>query len=225
MKNNLFLKIPILFLVFALGACSDDDNSSLPQEDFFNLNLGNQWVYKRYNFDFDNPSIYTFSGETEHVEVVEIVSINGLNFSKLKHTKTYANSPNSSIEYEYLRVNESGHLVGFMGAVSDIDENFITENFAGVLHPGEDFSYQFIRTEPYGTITHQLTPRVSMTVEGNNYSVFPYKGVFVPNSSDLVTKTVEYNYQKQIGLVKRVCHTVSGSSSWEDRLVSYTIVN
>ena len=225
MKNNLFLKIPILFLLFALGACSDDDNSSSTEEDFFNLNLGNQWVYKRYNFNFDNPTVYTFSGEIEHVEVVEIVSINGQDFSKLKHTKTYANNPNSSIEYEYLRVNGSGHLVGFMDASSDIDESLINENSLGVLHPGEDFSYQYIRTEPYGIITHQLTPRVDMTVEGNDYSVLPYKGIFIPSSPELVSKTVEYNYQKQIGLVKRVCHVVAGPHSWEDRLVSYTIVN
>lgn len=222
--KNYFIKICVLFLAASLVCCSDDDNSTTADGEFFNLNVGNRWVYKKYNFEFDNPGVYTFSGQTDTVEIVEIVTVNGLSFSKLKHTKTFENNSNPIIEYEFLRVDESGHL---RGIYTDTDENMnhFNEHDGFILHPGTDSEFQFIREEAWGTITYNLTEATDLSVENNNYNVLPYKGVFIPSSSEFVSKTVEYNYQKQIGLVKRVCHSVGNNYSWEDRLVSYTIVD
>lgn len=221
--KNYFIKISILFLAVSFASCSNDDSSSTTNTEFFNINVGNRWVYKKYTFDFDNPGVYTFSGETETVEVVETVTLNGLIFSKLKHTKTFENNPSTVVEYEFQRIDSQGHLRSFYAGADESTNNF-NESDGGVIHPGTDFTYQFTQEEPWGTITYNLAGETEMSVENNNYRVMPYKGVFVPTDVNLVSKTVEYNYQRQIGLVKRVCHAVSSNYSWEDRLVSYTIV-
>ncbi len=221
--KNYFIKISILFLAVSFASCSNDDSSSTTNTEFFNINVGNRWVYKKYTFDFDNPGVYTFSGQTETVEVTEIVTVNGFTFSKLKHTKTFENNSNPVIEYEFLRIDEQGHLRSIYAGTDETMEHIVV-NEGFVQHPGTDSGFQFVQEYPWGTITYNSTEEMAMSVENNNYRVLPYKGVFVPTDINLVSKTVEYNYQKQIGLVKRVCHAVSSNYSWEDRLVSYTIV-
>ena len=222
--KNYFIKISIFFLSICFVACTNDDNSAQPDEAFFNLNVGNQWVYKKYDFDFDTPGVYTFSGIIDNVEVVDIVNLNGISFSKIKHTKTSENNPSQYIYYEYLRVNDKGHLIGISeNDISNIEN--INENSGNVYHPGIDFDYQKNFNQSYGSMTYSVSPATTITVENNSYNTVLYKGVFTPISEGLPSKTTEDHYQKQIGLVKRICHTVSTNYSWEERLVSYTIVN
>lgn len=220
-----FIQISILFIAILSTSCSTegDVNVTPTQEDFFNLNVGNTWVYKRYNFELENPTTYTFSGITDNVEIVENVSLNGVSFSKLKHTKTHSNNSEQSIEFEYLRVNSSGHLIGFYASQYDLET--IDENSGQVYHPGTDFNFGITVEFPYGSLNYSLHPQENIIVENNNYLVLPFKGVFTPSSSELESKTVESNYQSQIGLVKTVSHLVSGPYGWEDRLISYTIVD
>ncbi|MEZ0007765.1 hypothetical protein ABH942_003151 [Flavobacterium sp. 28YEA47A] len=222
--KNYFIKISILFLAVSFASCSNDDSSpSVTNTEFFNINVGNRWVYKKYDFDFSNPGVYTFSGQTETVEVTEIVTVDGLSFSKLKHTKTFENNSTPIIEYEFLRIDELGHLRSVYTGTDETMAHFVASD-GFIQHPGTDSGFQFVQEQPWGTITYNLTGETAMSVENNNYRVLPYKGVFIPTDVNLVSKTVEYNYQKQVGLVKRVCHAVSSNYSWEDRLVSYTIV-
>lgn len=221
--KNYFIKISILFLAISFASCSNDDSSSTTNTEFFNINVGNRWVYKKYNFDFDNPGVFTFSGQTETVEVTEIVTINGLSFSKLIHTKTFENNSNPIIEYEFLRIDEQGHLRSiYVGTDETMEHHVQNEGF--VQHPGTDSGFHFVQEHSWGTINYNLAGETEMSVENNNYRVLPYKGVFLPTNPEYASKTVEYNYQRQVGLVKRVCHAAFSNYSWEDRLVSYTIV-
>ncbi|MDQ7961703.1 hypothetical protein [Flavobacterium lindanitolerans] len=222
--KNYFIKISILFLAVSFGSCSNDDSSpSATNTEFFNINVGNRWVYKKYDFDFSNPGVYTFSGQTETVEVTEIVTVNGFTFSKLKHTKTFENNLTPVIEYEFLRIDEQGHLRSIYTGTDETMEHFVV-NEGFVQHPGTDSEFQFVQEYPWGTINYNLAAETEMSVENNNYRVLPYKGVFLPTDPDSASKTVEYNYQAQVGLVKRVCHAAFSNYSWEDRLVSYTLV-
>ena len=74
---------------------------------FFNLNVGNKWVYKRCYNSHEHPEILTFTGQIDSVKADAVVNINGNEYSKLSHKN------GSQIRYEYLRVNDAGHLVGF----------------------------------------------------------------------------------------------------------------
>lgn len=56
-------------------------------ENFFNLNVGNKFVYKTYdNPDFTNPqSVYIFTGRTDSVSIVGKVEVQGFNFCQGKN--------------------------------------------------------------------------------------------------------------------------------------------
>ena len=217
------LGIAILFTFAAVvTSCNENDDVVQTPETptaFFNLKVGNKWVYKKYQNSENEPAVFTFSGITDNVEVVGEVKVNGLIFSKVHHSHGNYSEPSG---YEYWRVNNRGHLIIFR--TEEIEED-VTEEMGETLHPGSDSSYQFTVTREFGTIYYHVTPEINITVEGKNYSVYPFKGDFIPalSQTGMVTKTVEYNYQKGIGLVKGVGHTAAGNYSWEDRLVSYDL--
>ncbi len=219
-KSVLFLFTSILFI-----SCSDDDNTAPIEESFFNLSVGNKWVYKKYENSYNNPTEFTFNGIIDTVKIIDDVTISGLRFAKKLTKRVNINS--NTVIYEknnYVRVNNLGHLV----ELSETDVQYtLQETYGKVLHPGLDFEYMYLIEEPYGTIEHRLYEQTTMNVEGNSYIIMPYKGVFIPAAThpDLISKTVEYNYQKNIGLVKLLCHNVASNHSWEERLVYYEIGN
>lgn len=223
--KNIITSVLFLFVAVLFTSCSDDDNSATLEESFFNLNVGNKWAYKKYENSSTNPTEFIFNGVIDTIKIVDEVTISGLTFAK-KSTKR-VNIYSNTIIFEkttYVRVNNLGHLV-------EINEtealNTIQESHGLVLHPGLDFEYVYLVEEPYGSIEHRLYEQTTMSVEGNSYSIMPYKGVFTPSDSHpgLISKTIEYNYQKKIGLVKLLCHGVSSNYSWEERLVYYELGN
>ena len=159
------------------------------------------------------------------VKIVGNVEFSGLTFAK-KITKR-VNINTNGVIYEkttYVRVNNQGHLV----VINDFDtSSAISESSGIVLHPGLDSGYIYLDEEFYGTIEYKLYPQTTMNVEGSMYNINPYKGVFTPSETHphLISKTVEYNYEHAIGLVKLICHSVGSNYTWEERLVDYEIVN
>lgn len=221
MKNRFFYAAFLFaFVLTGIFSCSNDDDtpSATPPAAFFNYNVGNKWVYKRYENTNDNPNNFTFSGITDSVRVEAIVNINGLLFSKLSHKKT-----GQAVYHEFLRTNNAGHLVGFTdliyfdGNYSSINEN----NPSEVMHPGLDTAYEATASSPWGLLHYHLAAQANITVEGNDYAVSPYLGDYTPNDPQFDNKTVEFNYKPRVGLVKQVCHSTVTNFSWEDRLVSY----
>lgn len=221
--KNLITKIGVFFIAFHLISCSSDENNVPEDQSFFDLRVGNSWTYKRYYFEYNNPETYTFSGITDEVEIVENVVLNGINFSKVRHIQTSENS-SDYVYFDYLRVNERGHLIAISeAALTNIES--INEDSGTVYHPGNDTEYQNTVQTAYGSIHYHSAPETSMTVENNSYRVIPYLGLYSPFQEESPSKTTEDNYQEKIGLVKRVCHEVISNHSWEDRLVSYRISN
>lgn len=203
---------PIILAFFAVllfASCSNDSESE--QRNFFNLKKGNLWVYKRYT-STDNVN-YTFSDRIDSVRTTGDSLISGVSFVKLQH-RVYDSGVFSEETIETLRVDENGHLVN--------QDNI-------VIHPGLDNEFQNIRpilvgeTTNVGSMTEQLQSAFIVTVEGMTHLVFPYYGNFVSTSPSIPDNYIFYQYRYGLGLVCQHCATVSGSSFYEDRLVSYEL--
>lgn len=224
MKIN-FKHVAVFLVLIAIAATSCSSNSDSEPEPlpaFFNLNVGNEWVYKEYKNSEENQSEYNFTGKIDSVEVESVIAIEGVEFSKLRH------KVGNQIRYEYLRVDEFGHLVGntyFLTAADDPAGTGVKLNH--VKHPGDDITYQNTLVQESGTTFASVFPNSNIIVEGNNYTVSPLVLEYTSpeGTVPMINKSVESNYQRQIGLVKKTNAYVFGNVFWEDRLVSYHIVN
>lgn len=213
-------------------SCRSTDETPVQVQEpapFFNINVGNKWVYKTYeNNDFTNPqSPTTFKGRIDSVSIVGTVNIAGLTFAK---QRTKIIDPNSNLNnrenFRYLRVNSKGHLV----YIYNLNDPNITETSGHVLHPGIDktftYSYDFMEmNQIMGNLFYQINSEKNVQIEGNSYLVTPYLGAFTPSSNqpNLIKKTQEISYKKGLGLVKEICHSLYGKNYLETRLVSATI--
>lgn len=226
--KNLIRKTLFLFALTFLFSCSknEDDTSNTKQSSLFNLNIGNKWVYKNYRNNFDDPTQFTFTGIVDTVKIVSIENIQGFPFAK-KSIKTVNTTDGTiqSVTYSYTRINNLGHLVEINDTTSI---GTVTETTGLVLHPGNDlnFTYNYnveVAHNSVGNVQFHRYDEKTITVEGNNYLVLPYNGLFTPSQNDpsLVSKLVERNYSLNIGLIKSVDHSVAGYSILEKRLVSY----
>ena len=233
---KLTLNLLLITVLLAVVSCRTEETQTLDlaEDPFFNLNVGNQWVYKTYNNpDFTNPqSVATFTGRVDSVSIVSTTNIQGFTVAKERTKTHFPNSNlNGNVSYRYLRVNTKGHLVSYP-ASGNIG---ISETGGHVLHPGMDINY--IYNNPIfdlgpgspiiGNVLYQLQNEANIIVEGTSYTVFPYKGVFTPISTTtgLLPKTQDISYKKGLGLVKEICHAVYGLDYLETRLVSSKIVN
>lgn len=230
-KSFTFLLVALSFLMISCRSSDDAAPETPSQENFFNLNVGNKFVYKTYNNpDFTNPqAVSTFTGRIDSVSIVGKVDVQGFSFAKERMKTSWPNSNmNNQESFRYLRVNSKGHLV----YLRNLDNIQITETSGFVIHPGEDYTY--IYTYDYlemgqviGNLYYKLDKDKTIEVSGTQYSVSPYLGDFSPAASqpNLLKKTQEISYKKGIGLVKEICHVVHGKSYLETRLMSATIVN
>ena len=223
--KNLLTKSLLLILPFLLFSCNEEDDNVTTNQPFFNINVGNKWVYKTYYNSYDSPNQFTFSGIVDTVKIIGTENIQGFTFVKKYSKKTNINDGSFVSEtYSYLRINNLGHLV----EISDINNySTISETTGVVLHPGFDKNFTYSRVfslpngaynaqEVFGDILFSVFNPLNISVEGNNYLVSPYKGVFTPsaNHPELVSKTTEYNYSKNIGLLKAVEHSLFTYNAW-----------
>lgn len=227
--KNLIRKVFITSIGVLLFSCSNDNNETKTEEPaFFNLNIGNKWIYKKYENSTENPSQFTFSGIVDTIKIIGTVNAQGFTFAKKSSKKVNITTGKIiSTSYSFLRVNNLGHLI----EITDIENvKTLSETSGLVLHPGNDVNYTYNYdivggTENLGNVKFNLYSTVDVNVENNIYSVLPYNGIFTPlaNHPELISKTIEMNYSKNIGLVKMVCHAVFGNYTWEERLVSYQL--
>lgn len=221
MKTNL---LAVLAVSLFLTSCSRSDDAieeTTQETPFFNLKVGNEWVYKTYN-RADYTSEFKFSGKIDTLKIVDEVILNNKKYAKVRHS--YKDNPDLNQKYEYWRVNDKGHLLSlnqdFFNLGNDSEEY--------VKHPGKDFSYSHkqdynLDAGYMGTIIYKLYSNETITVENHSYTVSPYKGVFTPSNLNpmQLSKTVNSDYIENIGLVRYVNHAVTGTGNSEDRLVSY----
>lgn len=227
--KNIFIAI---ILSLSLISCSESDTpvivNSTQTNSFFNIENGNKWVYKRYNYNNSNGS-YIQTNTIDSVFVVGDTVINSINYKKMYHHTYYdiINSPtNYQLVKDFVRIDSNDHLVRPDGFV---------------LHPGFDTTYQYSHNyysayfydsnsgtyiqNLFGTAEFQLVSGIlSFTVEGVNYDLYNYKGDFTGNTSlNIPDNTINYMYGEEIGLVLTRCPYVSGNAFYEDRLIYYEL--
>ncbi len=230
MKN--LPKILLIAFTCLMISCRSTDETPVPnqpEEQFFNIKVGNKWVYKTYeNSDFTNPqSPSVFKGRIDSVSIVGTVNIAGLTFAKQRTKIIWPNSNlNNSESFRYIRVNSKGHLV----YIFNLNDPNISETSGKVLHPGTDakftYSYDYMEGDQViGNLFYKLGTDKNNEVEGTSYLVNPYVADFTPSSNqpNLLKKTQDNCYKKGLGFVREICHAVYGKSYIETRLVSYTI--
>jgi hypothetical protein len=218
----------VLIAIAATSCSSNSDSEPEPLPDFFNLNVGNEWVYKKYQNSYENLEDYTFTGEIDSVKVVAKVTIDGIEFSKIQHKiRTITGGGIMNPRYEYLRVDELGHLIGTLHGAFFYEDPTTANGSNYIRHPGDDITYQNTLVQESGTIFTSVFPNTNIIVEGNNYTVSPLVLEYTSpeGTVPMINKSIASNYQRQIGLIKKTNAYVSGNLFWEDRLVSYLIVN
>lgn len=203
--------LSVLALSAIVLSCSDDDSNST-QESFFNLKDGNLWVYKKYIANAEG--VESFSGITDSVTVSGNQTIGDVSYVRLVHEE-YNQSIKVNEREEFVRVDESGHLVNEQGVV---------------IHPGADFNFQDTQpvndgSEVYGELNYTLNEMQNVTVEGQNYSVYPYVAMFVSDPEHNLPEGVGCfnNYSAGIGMVAAHARFVSGTDYIEYRLTDYDI--
>lgn len=221
-----FLKYFLISITAVLLiSCSDDNNPQLEDESFFNLNVGNLWIYKRYDNSYSNPEVFTFNGLIDSVKIIEHIQLEGITVAK-KWTKRINVNNNNHILFEkisYVYVNNLGHLKELQNYIPE----HVLNGFGNLLHPGLDYNLNFTTDfQGFGTIEHTLSETVNINVEGQEFIVVPFLGYFTPSPQypNIEPKIMEHNYQKKIGLVLRVCPSLS-IGTFEERLVHYEITD
>ena len=195
--------LPLSFM-----SCSDDDSAPATEnEPFFNLVVGNEWVYKRYHVS-ENGAEYYYGIDTVRVTGQEVIG--GETYFKIEHTD---DSMLSQFFVQTSRINDEGHLVN------------TSEN---VLHPGFDSDYQatlpfLLYGEQIGILDYSSQSSQVISVESNNYTVFPYVGHFTNTIGAPEGEGTRYEYQQGIGLVRGKCRILNDLSYIDYRLVSYNL--
>jgi hypothetical protein len=203
------MKTTFLFLIAIVVVSCTGSDSETPSDNFFRLETGNLWVYKRFHSS-DNIT-YTATTRIDSVTITGDTIIGGLTYAKLHHRVT----PSDSFDgmEDYFREDANGHLVNPAGYV---------------IHPGNDAAYTGSREivageTPIGNVNYHLDTPGNVSVEGQDYFVYPYIGNFVPTDGVSPPNVIYDQYQEDLGLVCQHCAAVSGTFYYEDRLISYDL--
>ncbi|MDP9956504.1 hypothetical protein J2X97_002163 [Epilithonimonas hungarica] len=222
MKTNLMAILALSIFLLSCSRSEDTIEETTQETPFFNLKVGNEWVYKTYDRQ-DFTSELKFNGKIDTLKIVEEVSLNNKKYAKVRHS--YKDNPNQNQNYEYWRLNNKGHLVSLSSY--HFNQGTSSDNLEIVKHTGKDFDYSYtdLTFSNYGNITYKLYPDTSISINNQAYTVSPYNGHFIPNAQNphLISKVVENNYKEGLGLVKSVCHSVTGTYNFEEHLISYSL--
>lgn len=223
MKTNALAFLGILIL---LSSCTrtesiEDETTETP---FFNLKVGNEWVYKTYDRK-DFTSELKATGEVDSIKIVSTVTLNGKNYFKVENINRRPPnySPSRTVSYNYWRLNDKGHLVSLSSYYFDQGNSSDAAEF--VKHAGNDNAYSYTDNSQYGDVVYKLYPKTNVTINNQNHDVIPYNGQFTPKSQfpNMIPKVQENNYKEGVGLVKSICHTFDGTYNFEQHLESYSL--
>lgn len=223
MKTN-FLTFLMLLLLVSSCTRTESIENDITDAPFFNLKVGNEWVYKTYDRqDFTSEPKPT--GEIDSVKIVSIVTLNAKNYFKVENINRQLvnNSPSRTVTYNYWRLNDKGHLVSLSSYY--FDQGNSSDAVESVKHSGNDKDYSYTDKSYYGDVVYKLYPKTNIIMNSQSYEVVPYNGQFTPKKEfpNMISKMQENNYKAGIGLVKSVCHTFDGTYNFEQHLESYSI--
>lgn len=223
MKNLIIVTIACVFFT----SCTKDDEAisietNESESNFFNLKVGNVWVYKEYREvnqygAIVDTSEFNFTN-IDTVRITEKIRIDDREFYKMTSNRYGIDGRKiSSTNTSFVKVNSYGHLVNSEGAT---------------IHPGKDKNldnYNIGLIDFYydkGSFEYELVGPENISVEGKSYNTYYLKGIFtftLNTFPDIENRNREYGsyYQEGVGLVKRVANSFSSNLKIETRLVSY----
>lgn len=220
MKN--YFKLLSLSSLCLLTACEKSDDQVIQKDtaDFFNLKVGNYWVYK--NYAGDAIQNIEFSNSLDSVVITDKFTFDKKDYFKME---TFYNKLNindliwKSANYFY--INTKGYLIK---VEEDPREKNNQKEY--VMHPGvdKDFTFQqeiVLGGELYGIVNYKLENNKTINVEGKDYVSYPYIGRLPANEKIKKELVSEYHYTKGVGMVKEVLAAISGDVTFERHLVSY----
>lgn len=118
MKRVMLLVLPALFLC---SCSSDDAETSLPEENFYALTVGNSWVYEHFRREHIMSDIFLDTGVIDSVEIIATELIEDETFFKFR-IRTSGNEDNIAFcapngeRFEYYR-DSLGYLIDNYGYV------------------------------------------------------------------------------------------------------------
>lgn len=220
MKN--YLKITTIAAMLCLISCDkEDDNTKIEKEDFFNLKVNRNWLYKNYNGDTTQG--VKFSNTLDSVVLTDKFTFENKNYFKRETFYKNLNMDEWRLkEVKYIHVNSKGHLI-----MIEQDPREKNNQKESIVHPGmnKDFTHQeefFVVGESYGIVVCKSENNQTINVEGKDYLSYPYIWRLQPNEKVPKELVSEYHYAEGIGMVKEVLAAISGDATWERHLVSYS---
>ena len=220
MKN--YLKITTIVAMLCLISCDkEDDTTKIEKEDFFNLKVSRNWVYKNY-YGVTIQGV-KFSNTLDSVVLTDKFTLENKNYFKRETFYKNLNMDEWRLkEVKYIHVNSKGHLI-MIGKDPREDNN----QKEYTIHSGTD--KDFIRQEEFfvggeflGNIVYKLEDNRTINVEGKDYLSYPFIARLQPNEKVPKELVSEYHYAKGVGMVKEVLAAINGDATWERHLVSYS---
>ncbi|HLW42074.1 MAG TPA: hypothetical protein VKY82_06865 [Flavobacterium sp.] len=216
-----YLKFIAFIPLFSLIACDkEDDNTQIQQEDYFNIKVGNTWVYKNYTRQ-SNQELQV-SNILDSVIITDKFSFENKEYFVRETFKKNLDTDHIYLfSKKYININEKGHLA--LLEDHPLEKNNQKEY---VLHPGTDKEFVFeneiiIGDVSYGNVVWRLENNQNINIGENQYVTLPFIGRLQPNEIVDRELVAESHYVINIGLVKEVSPGISGGLVWERHLLSY----
>ena len=199
-----FLSICTLLLLFSCSK-NDDDQTILPPEDYYQLNVGNYWVYDRYNVYPDGTEELLDRKDT--VSVVGTTTLNNQVYFEFSGTQFGG-------DYQKLVRDSSGFLVEDNGKIL-----FSTQIFNTVLRQDTIWTSD----SPLVQSVYEMKPdEVLIDVPAGVFPCYEYEATVTSFETD-PPFDVKYHstfYSDDIGLVKQTGSYYSTSAFTLERRLS-----
>lgn len=135
MKNQFIL---LLFISILILSCDNNEDTSLTENNFYALSVGNSWIYKNYVFNSLTDE-YEYLGIVDSISIIDTESIKGEVYYKLRRM-TIGNENrnvfcNVNGEHFSLLRDSIGFLINDKGAIKYANNNF-SEREAFTVSPG-----------------------------------------------------------------------------------------
>lgn len=191
-------KITLILTMTTLLSCSKEEElvsqnqSKELDTTFFNLEVGNTWVYSHYYKPKDGTHDFVKSGIKDTLKITKKVIQDGKVYYQQELTSTSAEGKIISL----VSVNDFGHLVDYSGATIHPGDDFIESNYIS----GQFYAKGIDKVDIENS---KLEGPVTIGFENKQFDVYSFEYAYTEayNISRSYRQTKSH-YQKGVGLVK-----------------------
>lgn len=208
MKRLFVLVLAVLSILTFSCKKSSNDATPATQADYYQLKVGNYWIYQGYQFDSNGVAVPRNVYDSAHIEKDTI--IRGNTYYKLWEDEALI----MGIQFaSYLR-DSSGYLVNNLGVRLCSKDNFIDTLYVNKIHPQVFIGY-VLMTGRDSLVSVQAGTFPSIT---SRMKVVPVQ----PKDHHPIRYTFDV-YGKGIGKLKTHDFFYDGDTHFESRLVRYKV--